>query len=202
MTITLRQLLNPRSIRFAMLISGGMLMLLATLMFNTAQAQCSGSKTAHHGSSASTSSYGGMNPGHTSDIIDVAVATEDLSTLVAAVKAAGLVETLQGDGPFTVFAPTNDAFNALPKGTLAKLLRPENKSQLVDILTYHVVSGKVMSNDLGDGQKAGTVQGAKVSVTFSETGILINDARVVAADVQAKNGVVHVIDRVILPPAH
>ena len=143
-----------------------------------------------------------MNPGHTSDIIDVAVATDDLSTLVAAVKAAGLVETLQGDGPFTVFAPTNDAFNALPKGTLAKLLRPENKSQLVDILTYHVVSGKVMSNDLGDGQKAGTVQGAKVSVTFSETGILINDARVVAADVQAKNGVVHVIDRVILPPAH
>ena len=189
--------------KLTQIISGGMLMLLATLMFsfNTAQAQCSHSKSAHHGSSTSTSSHGGVNA-HTEDIVAIAAGTEDLSTLVAAVKAAGLVETLQGDGPFTVFAPTNDAFNALPKGTLAQLLKPENKDQLVDILTYHVVSGKILSTDLGDGQKAATVQGAKVKVTLSETGVLINEARVVAADVKAKNGVVHVIDRVILPPAH
>jgi uncharacterized surface protein with fasciclin (FAS1) repeats len=136
------------------------------------------------------------------DIVDLAVGTEALSTLVAAVKAAGLVETLKSAGPFTVFAPTNDAFNALPKGTVATLLKPENKDQLVKILTYHVVSGKVLAGDLSDGQTAATVEGSKIKVTFSETGVLINDARVVTADVDASNGVVHVIDRVILPPSH
>lgn len=183
-------------------VSTGLFMLLATLIANPSFAQCSGSKSAHHGTSSSSASYGGVNPGSHSDIIEIAVKTDALSTLVAAVKAADLVETLQGEGPFTVFAPTNDAFDALPKGTVANLLKPENKDQLVNILTYHVVAGQVLSTDLRDGQKAATVQGSKVKVTLGEKAVLIDGAKVVTADVKAKNGVVHVIDRVILPPAH
>lgn len=136
----------------------------------------------------------------TPDIVGLAVGTEALSTLVAAVKAAGLVETLQGDGPFTVFAPTNEAFAALPAGTVENLLKPENKDQLIAILTYHVVSGKVMSTDLTDGMKAATVNGAEVTITTAG-GAKVNGANVAAADVVASNGVVHVIDAVILPPA-
>jgi uncharacterized surface protein with fasciclin (FAS1) repeats len=135
------------------------------------------------------------------DIVGLAVGNDNLSTLVAAVKAGGLVETLQGDGPFTVFAPTDEAFAALPKGTLEMLLKPENKDKLVAILTYHVVSGQVMSTDLSDGQKAKTVQGEDVNVAINNAGVKISGANVVAADVKAKNGVVHVIDRVILPPS-
>jgi uncharacterized surface protein with fasciclin (FAS1) repeats len=134
------------------------------------------------------------------DIVDLAVSQETLSTLVAAVKAGGLVETLKGTGPFTVFAPTNEAFNALPAGTLESLLKPENKQQLVDILTYHVVSGKVMSTDLKDGMKAKTVQGSEVKIGVSKEGVTVNEAKVIKADVGASNGVVHVIDKVILPP--
>ena len=133
------------------------------------------------------------------DIVGLAVGNENLSTLVAAVKAAGLVETLQGDGPFTVFAPTNDAFAALPAGTVESLLKPENKDKLIAVLTYHVVAGKVKSTDLKEGMEAGTVQGSKVKVSLNG-GAKINDAKVVAADVMASNGVVHVIDKVILPP--
>ena len=135
------------------------------------------------------------------DIVDLAVSQETLSTLVAAVKAGGLVETLKGSGPFTVFAPTNDAFKALPAGTLESLLKPENKQQLVEILTYHVVSGKVMSTDLKDGMKAKTVQGGEVKIGVSKDGVTVNEAKVTKADVVASNGVVHVIDKVILPPA-
>ena len=135
------------------------------------------------------------------DIVDLAVGNDNLKTLVAAVKAGGLVDVLKGDGPFTVFAPTDAAFAALPKGTLEMLLKPENKDKLVAILKYHVVSGKVMSGDLSNGQKAGTVQGQKVSVSINGKTVKINDAKVVAADVKAKNGVVHVIDKVILPPS-
>jgi uncharacterized surface protein with fasciclin (FAS1) repeats len=135
------------------------------------------------------------------DIVDLAISQETLSTLVAAVKAGGLVETLKGTGPFTVFAPTNDAFKALPAGTLESLLKPENKQQLVDILTYHVVSGKVMSTDLKDGMKATTVQGSEVKIGVSKSGVTVNGAKVIKADVGASNGVVHVIDQVILPPA-
>ncbi len=135
------------------------------------------------------------------DIVDLAAGNEDLETLVAAVKAGGLVETLKGKGPFTVFAPTDEAFAALPDGTLESLLKPENKDQLVAILTYHVVSGKVMSKDLTNGQKAATVQGENVKVSIGSAGVKIDDAKVVAADVKAKNGVVHVIDKVILPPS-
>ncbi|MEM9671878.1 MAG: fasciclin domain-containing protein [Bacteroidota bacterium] len=133
------------------------------------------------------------------DIVDLAVETEILSTLVAAVQAGELVETLKSDGPFTVFAPTNDAFAALPEGTLDNLLLPENKDQLVAILTYHVVPGKVMSTDLSDGMTAETANGASVTITTAD-GAKVNGASVVSADVEASNGVVHVIDAVILPP--
>ena len=135
------------------------------------------------------------------DIVDLAVGNDNLTTLVAAVKAAGLVETLKSDGPFTVFAPTDAAFAALPAGTLDMLLKPENKDKLVAVLTYHVVSGKVMSKDLSNGQEAGTVQGEKVKVMMSGGKVMISGATVIAADVAASNGVVHVIDKVILPPS-
>lgn len=134
-----------------------------------------------------------------SDIVELASQTEALSTLVAAVKAAGLVETLQSDGPFTVFAPTNEAFAALPDGTLESLLLEENRDQLVKILTYHVVPGKVMSTDLSDGMTAGTVEGSEVTIGVTSNGVTVDDASVVQADVEASNGVVHVIDAVILP---
>lgn len=132
------------------------------------------------------------------DIVDTAVGAGSFETLVAAVSAAGLVDTLKGDGPFTVFAPTDEAFAALPEGTVENLLKPENKDQLVAVLTYHVVPGKVMSGDLSDGMTAATVQGGEISVDLSE-GVKINDATVVSADVEASNGVIHVIDTVILP---
>lgn len=135
------------------------------------------------------------------DIVDLAVATEFLSTLVAAVKAGDLVDVLKGDGPFTVFAPTNDAFAALPEGTLENLLKPENKDQLVAILTYHVVPGKVMSTDLSDGQKAATVQGTEVEIKIEGGKVMVSGATVTTADIEATNGVVHVIDKVILPPS-
>jgi uncharacterized surface protein with fasciclin (FAS1) repeats len=134
------------------------------------------------------------------NIVELAVGTESLSTLVTAVKAAGLVETLSGEGPFTVFAPTNEAFAALPAGTLETLLKPENKQMLIDVLTYHVVGAKVMSTDLTNGQTAATVQGENIMVDLTD-GVMISGAKVAAADVQASNGVVHVINKVILPPS-
>ena len=136
---------------------------------------------------------------HNSDIVDLAVQTDALSTLVAAVEAAGLLETLKSDGPFTVFAPTNEAFEALPDGILESLLMEENRDQLIEILTYHVVSGKVMSSDLSDGMTAETVQGTEITISINEYGVSVDDASVVQADVEASNGVVHVIDAVIIP---
>lgn len=135
------------------------------------------------------------------DIVDLAVGNENLTTLVAAVKAAGLVETLKSDGPFTVFAPTDAAFAALPAGTLEMLLKPENKDKLIAVLTYHVIGAQVMSTDLSNGQEAATVQGEKVKVMISGGKVMISGATVVAADVKASNGVVHVINKVILPPS-
>jgi len=135
-----------------------------------------------------------------SDIVELASATDNLSTLVTAVQAGGLVETLQGDGPFTVFAPTNAAFEALPKGILDMLLKPENKELLVSVLTYHVVPGKVMSSELEDGMKAETVEGNPVTVSLKGGKAMIDIATVTTADVEASNGVVHIIDAVILPP--
>ena len=132
------------------------------------------------------------------DIVDVASSAGDFSTLLAAAEAAGLVETLKGDGPFTVFAPTDEAFAALPEGTVDTLLQPENKDQLTSILTYHVVPGKVMSTDLTNGMEAETVQGSMVTI-MTEGGVTVDGANVVTADVEASNGVIHVIDAVIMP---
>ncbi len=134
------------------------------------------------------------------NIVELAQGQEDLSTLVTAIEAAGLTETLQGDGPFTVFAPSNDAFAALPEGTLENLLLPENKEELAKILSYHVVGGQMMAGDLTDGKSA-TVQGEEVDVVVSDSGVSINDAIVTSADVQASNGVVHIINKVIMPPS-
>jgi len=131
-------------------------------------------------------------------IVSLAQQTDQLSTLVAAVKAGDLVETLNSDGPFTVFAPTNAAFGNLPDGTLDMLLKPENKDKLRNILTYHVVPGKIMSSDLEDGQMVETVQGNKIKVSLGD-GAMINGANVVNADIEASNGVVHIIDAVIMP---
>ncbi|MEX2513078.1 MAG: fasciclin domain-containing protein [Cyclobacteriaceae bacterium] len=133
------------------------------------------------------------------DIVDLAVGTDILSTLVAAVKAGDLVDILKGDGPFTVFAPTNEAFAKLPAGTVESLLKPENKAQLVKVLTYHVVAGKVKSTDLKDGMEVETVQGQKIKIMLKDGKAMINDATVTSADIEATNGVVHVIDTVILP---
>lgn len=135
------------------------------------------------------------------DIVDTAIAAGDFSTLVAAVTAADLVDTLKGKGPFTVFAPTDAAFAALPAGTVDKLLKPENKDQLVSVLTYHVVPGKVMSSDLTEGMKAKTVQGGEVTFTL-DGGAKIDGASIVTPDIEASNGVIHVIDKVIMPPAN
>ena len=135
---------------------------------------------------------------HSMDIVDTAVSAEGFETLVAAVEAAGLVETLKGEGPFTVFAPTDEAFAALPEGTVEDLLLPENKDQLTAILTYHVVPGKVMSGDLTDGMTAATVEGSDVTI-MTEGGVMVNDANVVQPDIEASNGVIHVIDKVIMP---
>ncbi|CAD0184900.1 Immunogenic protein MPT70 precursor [Ruegeria sp. THAF57] len=136
--------------------------------------------------------------GHSKDIVDTAVGAGSFETLVAAVQAAELVDTLKGEGPFTVFAPTDEAFAALPEGTVETLLKPENKDQLVAILTYHVVPGKVMSGDLSDDMKAATVQGGEITIDL-DNGVMVNDASVVQADIETSNGVIHVIDKVILP---
>ena len=132
------------------------------------------------------------------DIVDTAVEAGSFSTLVAAVQAAGLVDTLKGDGPFTVFAPTDEAFAALPEGTVETLLKPENIEQLTAILTYHVVPGKVMSGDLSDDMMATTVQGSDIMIDL-DNGVMVNEASVVTADISTSNGVIHVIDKVILP---
>ena len=133
---------------------------------------------------------------HDMDIVDTAVADGNFTTLVAAVEAAGLVDTLKGEGPFTVFAPTDDAFAALPEGTVEGLL--EDIPTLTAILTYHVVPGEVMSTDLSDGMEAETVNGQSVTIG-TEGGVTVDGANVILADIEASNGVIHVIDTVILP---
>lgn len=137
--------------------------------------------------------------GHSKDIVDIATEAGSFGTLVAAVQAADLVDTLKGDGPFTVFAPTDEAFAALPDGTVESLLLPENKDQLIAILTYHVVPGKVMSGDIAGKELAvATVQGSNADINATD-GVKIDGATVVQADIEASNGVIHVIDAVILP---
>ena len=133
------------------------------------------------------------------DIVDIAAGDDQFSTLVAAVTAAGLVDTLKGDGPFTVFAPTNAAFEALPAGTVEDLLKPENKDKLIAILTYHVVAGAVTSDQLaGQRMDVATVQGQTVHVD-GRSGVKVNSSKVTTADIIASNGVIHVIDKVLLP---
>lgn len=135
------------------------------------------------------------------DIVDTAVASGAFNTLVAAVKAAGLVDALKGPGPLTVFAPTDEAFKKLPAGTLDDLLKPENKEKLKGILLYHVVSGKVLSSDLKGTMTPATLQGAPLTIVAGASGVTVNGAKVVVADVAASNGVIHAIDAVVLPPA-
>lgn len=132
-------------------------------------------------------------------VVDIAVGSPDHTTLVAAVTAADLVGTLSGDGPFTVFAPTNSAFAALPEGTVESLLEEENKDQLTAVLTYHVVAGNVKAADLSDGQVVTTLNGQELTVSIKDGVVKINDATVVAADLEGSNGVVHVLDAVLLP---
>jgi transforming growth factor-beta-induced protein len=134
-----------------------------------------------------------------SEIVDTAVSAGEFNTLVAAVKAGDLVETLKGDGPFTVFAPTDDAFAKLPPGTLESLLRPENKKQLVGILTYHVVSGRLASKDMSCNGGAVTVNGQRLAFNASCSNVTVGNAKVVAADIGCSNGVIHAIDTVLLP---
>ena len=133
------------------------------------------------------------------DIVDTAVAAGSFNTLAAALKAAGLVETLKGPGPFTVFAPTDEAFARLPAGTVESLLKPENKAKLAGILTYHVVPGKVMAADVVKLTSAKTVNGQSVTIAVKDGKVTVDGANVVKADVAASNGVIHVIDAVILP---
>ena len=133
------------------------------------------------------------------DIVDTAAANGQFTTLVAAIQAAGLVDTLKSEGPFTVFAPTDAAFAALPNGTVENLLKPENKDQLIAVLTYHVVPGKVMSADIaGKSLQVASVQGGELSVNATD-GVKVDDATVVMADIETSNGVIHVIDTVVLP---
>ncbi|GIT90668.1 beta-Ig-H3/fasciclin [Jannaschia pagri] len=134
------------------------------------------------------------------DIVDTAAAAGSFSTLLAAAEAGGLVETLKGDGPLTVFAPTDEAFAALPEGTVESLLEPANQDQLVQILSYHVVPGAVMSGDLTDGMEAATANDMTLTIG-TEGGVTVNGANVVTADIEASNGVIHVIDSVLLPDA-
>jgi uncharacterized surface protein with fasciclin (FAS1) repeats len=139
--------------------------------------------------------------GEKKDIVDTAVAAGSFKTLAAALGAAGLVDTLKGTGPFTVFAPTDEAFGKLPAGTVENLLKPENKQKLVDILTYHVVSGKVESSTAKTLEKATALNKKDIKVKLDGDTLLLNDAKVIKADIEASNGVIHVIDSVLLPPA-
>jgi uncharacterized surface protein with fasciclin (FAS1) repeats len=154
-------------------------------------------QTAWHGDTTTTSSAS-----RAGDIVDVAVGAGSFNTLAAALTAAGLVDTLKGPGPFTVFAPTDAAFAKLPAGTVENLLKPENRAQLISILTYHVVPGDIRANQLlGKVTPATTVQGARVSVNGQGGRVRVNGVNVVSADVVASNGVIHVIDTVLMPPA-
>ena len=135
------------------------------------------------------------------DIVDTAVEAGSFKTLAAALKAADLIETLKGKGPFTVFAPTDEAFAKLPKGTVEELLKPENKAKLAGILTYHVVAGKVEAKDAVKLKSAKTVTGASFKISASDAGVMVDKAKVVKTDIQCSNGVIHVIDSVIMPAA-
>ncbi|WP_428410666.1 fasciclin domain-containing protein [Hyphococcus sp.] len=160
-------------------------------------------KTMIAAAAALTAAFGAANADHhgkaKKDIVDTAVAAGEFNTLAAALEAAGLVETLKGEGPFTVFAPTDAAFEKLPEGAVENLLKPENKDQLIAVLTYHVVPGKVMSKDIaGQTLEVATVQGSTITVDATD-GVKVDNASVTTADIKASNGVIHVIDAVVMP---
>jgi uncharacterized surface protein with fasciclin (FAS1) repeats len=136
------------------------------------------------------------------DIVDTAVSAGQFNTLAAALSAAGLVETLKSDGPFTVFAPTDAAFADLPDGTVENLLKPENRAQLTTVLAYHVVPGRVMSGDVATLANATTVEGGAIDISTPNGAVMVNDATVISADIEASNGVIHVIDKVLLPQSN
>ncbi len=152
------------------------------------------------GCGSSSSTPANNNNGATKDIVDTAVAAGNFKTLTTAVTSAGLVDTLKGPGPFTVFAPTDDAFAKLPAGTVDTLLMPENKAQLTAILTYHVVPGELKAADLAKVSSVKTVEGQNLTVAITASSAKVNDANVTTADVACSNGVIHVIDTVLLPP--
>jgi len=167
----------------------------------TQAGECPLSKAAHAASATTipTTPVTHHEEGKALDIVDTAVGAKSFKTLVAAVKAAGLVETLKGKGPFTVFAPTDEAFEKLPKGTVENLLKPENKKQLVGILTYHVVPGKLMASRVTELAAAETVQGGRLPFEARDGKVKVGDANVVKTDINASNGVIHVIDSVLMP---
>ena len=165
---------------------------------STAEATSASSPMAASAPASAEASMAASAEATAGNIVEVASANNDFSTLVTAVSAAGLAETLQGAGPFTVFAPTNEAFAALPPGVLDKLLLPENKDVLAKVLTYHVVPGQVMAADVTDGDVP-TVEGQTVALSTAD-GVTVNGAKVIQADVETSNGVIHAIDAVILPP--
>jgi uncharacterized surface protein with fasciclin (FAS1) repeats len=165
---------------------------IATIIASLALTSCTGGEV----SDATSTSVDVQIPG---DIVAVTTSTEDFSVFVSAVSAANLIETLQGDGPFTVLAPTDEAFGALPQGLLDKLLLPENSEILIKILTYHVIAGKHTSTEIVDGDLP-SVEGSSVRFSTS-TGIQVNDATVTLADIDAKNGIIHAIDKVLIPPS-
>jgi len=174
------------------------LALLIALCLNApAFSQCGGCPATAATSGCETTGSASKSQG---DIVDVAVNAGSFKTLVAAVKAAGLVDTLKGKGPFTVFAPTDEAFAKLPKGTVESLLKPENVKQLQAVLTYHVVAGKVTAADVVKLKKASTVNGSDLGISISKKSVMVGGANVVSTDIMAKNGVIHVIDTVLLPP--
>jgi uncharacterized surface protein with fasciclin (FAS1) repeats len=142
----------------------------------------------------------GTTAARASDVVDTAVAAGNFTTLAAALEAGGLVETLKGQGPFTVFAPTDEAFAKLPPGTVESLLEPANKDKLVAILTYHVVPGNLPASEVVKYDAAETVNGARLDIDAGSSGVKVNDANVTATDIMADNGVIHVIDAVVLPP--
>ena len=139
------------------------------------------------------------NKSSRSDIVDTAVAAGQFKTLAAGLKAAGLVDTLKGEGPFTVFAPTDEAFAKLPAGTVEELLKPENKEKLTAILTYHVVPARAMARDVAGMHSAKTVNGAEVKIRAKDGAVMVDEANVIRADVESSNGVIHVVDKVLMP---
>lgn len=162
-------------------------LLLVALPFNTYAAGCDSNASRPASNSK------------TDNIVGTATAAGSFGTLTAALAAAGLVETLKGDGPFTVFAPTDDAFAKLPEGTVENLLKPENKEKLIQVLTYHVVPGKVEAKEVVKLHSAKTLQGTEVKIEVRDGTVYINDSKVAKADVQCSNGIIHVVDRVLLP---